>query len=587
MFKRYKATMAPLSEQEIQRRQNLESLITYGINPYPAEKYEVSASAQHILDHFPTIEGDDTPWNLCIAGRLMIKRISGKAAFAELQDHSGRIQLYFNRDKICPGEDKSKYNDVFKKWLDLGDFIGIEGYVFRTQLGEITVHVKDFTLLSKSIKPLPVVKKDSEGNVYDALTDPELRYRQRYVDLVVNQGVKSIFKQRSDVIRSMRNFFEKDGYVEVDTPVLQAIPGGANARPFITHHNTLDIPMYLRIANELYLKRLIVGGFDGVFEFSRNFRNEGMDRTHNPEFTVLEIYVAYKDYNWMMDYTEALVKHCVQQTSSSMQLEVWGNTIDFEKPFQRISILDAIEQHTGYNLNGKTEEEIRSITNELGIETDKSMGKAKLIDEIFGEKAEGQFIQPTFITDYPVEMSPLCKRHRDNPNLTERFELFICGKEVANAYSELNDPNDQLKRFEEQVALQARGDDEAMFIDHDYIRALEYGMPPTAGMGIGVDRLVMMLTNQTSIQEVLLFPQMRPEKTSEAAPAQEAVTQDLNDNEKLLISALEKESPRDLASLKEELGLSNKQWDKTTKSLAKKGLTKVVKTNSSLTIELV
>ena len=579
--------MAPLSEQEIQRRQNLESLINSDINPYPAEKYEVSASAQHILDHFPTLEGEDKSWELSIAGRLMIKRISGKAAFAELQDHSGRIQLYFNRDEICPGEDKSKYNDVFKKWLDLGDFIGVEGYVFRTQLGEITVHVKNFTLLSKSIKPLPVVKKDSEGNVYDALTDPELRYRQRYVDLVVNQGVKSIFKQRSDIIRSMRNFFEKDGYVEVDTPVLQAIPGGANARPFITHHNTLDIPMYLRIANELYLKRLIVGGFDGVFEFSRNFRNEGMDRTHNPEFTVLEIYVAYKDYNWMMDYTEALVKHCVQQTSSSMQLEVWGNTIDFGKPFQRISILEAIEQYTGYNLDGKSEEEIRSIANELGIETDKSMGKAKLIDEIFGEKAEDQFIQPTFITDYPVEMSPLCKRHRDNPNLTERFELFICGKEVANAYSELNDPIDQLKRFEEQVALQARGDDEAMFIDHDYVRALEYGMPPTAGMGIGVDRLVMMLTNQTSIQEVLLFPQMRPEKTSEAAPAQKAVAQDLNDNEKLLISALEKESPRDLASLKEELGLSNKQWDKTTKSLSKKGLTKVVKTDSSLTIELV
>ena len=579
--------MAPLSEQEIQRRQNLESLINSDINPYPAEKYEVSASAQHILDHFPTLEGEDKSWELSIAGRLMIKRISGKAAFAELQDHSGRIQLYFNRDEICPGEDKSKYNDVFKKWLDLGDFIGVEGYVFRTQLGEITVHVKNFTLLSKSIKPLPVVKKDSEGNVYDALTDPELRYRQRYVDLVVNQGVKSIFKQRSDIIRSMRNFFEKDGYVEVDTPVLQAIPGGANARPFITHHNTLDIPMYLRIANELYLKRLIVGGFDGVFEFSRNFRNEGMDRTHNPEFTVLEIYVAYKDYNWMMDYTEALVKHCVKQTSSSMQLEVWGNTIDFGKPFQRISILEAIEQYTGYNLDGKSEEEIRSIANELGIETDKSMGKAKLIDEIFGEKAEDQFIQPTFITDYPVEMSPLCKRHRDNPNLTERFELFICGKEVANAYSELNDPIDQLKRFEEQVALQARGDDEAMFIDHDYVRALEYGMPPTAGMGIGVDRLVMMLTNQTSIQEVLLFPQMRPEKTSEAAPAQKAVAQDLNDNEKLLISALEKESPRDLASLKEELGLSNKQWDKTTKSLSKKGLTKVVKTDSSLTIELV
>ena len=587
MYKRYKATMAPLSEQEIQRRQNLESLINSDINPYPAEKYEVSASAQHILDHFPTLEGEDKSWELSIAGRLMIKRISGKAAFAELQDHSGRIQLYFNRDEICPGEDKSKYNDVFKKWLDLGDFIGVEGYVFRTQLGEITVHVKNFTLLSKSIKPLPVVKKDSEGNVYDALTDPELRYRQRYVDLVVNQGVKSIFKQRSDIIRSMRNFFEKDGYVEVDTPVLQAIPGGANARPFITHHNTLDIPMYLRIANELYLKRLIVGGFDGVFEFSRNFRNEGMDRTHNPEFTVLEIYVAYKDYNWMMDYTEALVKHCVQQTSSSMQLEVWGNTIDFGKPFQRISILEAIEQYTGYNLDGKSEEEIRSIANELGIETDKSMGKAKLIDEIFGEKAEGKFIQPTFITDYPVEMSPLCKRHRDNPNLTERFELFICGKEVANAYSELNDPIDQLKRFEEQVALQARGDDEAMFIDQDYVRALEYGMPPTAGMGIGVDRLVMMLTNQTSIQEVLLFPQMRPEKTSEAAPAQKAVAQDLNDNEKLLISALEKESPRDLASLKEELGLSNKQWDKTTKSLSKKGLTKVVKTDSSLTIELV
>ena len=587
MYKRYKATMAPLSEQEIQRRQNLESLINSDINPYPAEKYEVSASAQHILDHFPTLEGEDKSWELSIAGRLMIKRISGKAAFAELQDHSGRIQLYFNRDEICPGEDKSKYNDVFKKWLDLGDFIGVEGYVFRTQLGEITVHVKNFTLLSKSIKPLPVVKKDSEGNVYDALTDPELRYRQRYVDLVVNQGVKSIFKQRSDIIRSMRNFFEKDGYVEVDTPVLQAIPGGANARPFITHHNTLDIPMYLRIANELYLKRLIVGGFDGVFEFSRNFRNEGMDRTHNPEFTVLEIYVAYKDYNWMMDYTEALVKHCVQQTSSSMQLEVWGNTIDFGKPFQRISILEAIEQYTGYNLDGKSEEEIRSIANELGIETEKSMGKAKLIDEIFGEKAEDQFIQPTFITDYPVEMSPLCKRHRDNPNLTERFELFICGKEVANAYSELNDPIDQLKRFEEQVALQARGDDEAMFIDHDYVRALEYGMPPTAGMGIGVDRLVMMLTNQTSIQEVLLFPQMRPEKTSEAAPAQKAVAQDLNDNEKLLISALEKESPRDLASLKEELGLSNKQWDKTTKSLSKKGLTKVVKTDSSLTIELV
>ncbi len=499
-----------LSEQEVQRREKLQQLRDLGIEPYPADLFNVNVTAADIKENYERNKLDYK--NISIAGRLMSQRIMGKASFGELKDHTGRIQIYVNRDEICPDEDKTLYNTVWKKLLDMGDFIGVTGYVFTTQVGEISIHVTGLTLLSKALRPLPVVKTDAEGNVHDAFADPEQRFRQRYVDLIVNEKVKGTFVKRTQIINAMREFFNNSGYLEVDTPVLQSIPGGAAARPFVTHHNALDMPLYLRIANELYLKRLIVGGFDGVYEFSRNFRNEGMDRTHNPEFTVMEIYVAYKDYNWMMDYTEAMLEYVVTKVNNGeTKVQLGDQVIDFKRPFPRVTMYDAIREYTGYDISGMDEEALRGVCKELGIHTDKSMGKGKLIDEIFGEKCEKNFIQPTFITDYPIEMSPLCKRHRDNPELTERFELMINGKEIANAYSELNDPIDQRARFEEQLKLMDRGDDEAMFIDQDFLRALEYGMPPTSGMGIGVDRLVMMLTNNASIQEVLLFPQMRPE----------------------------------------------------------------------------
>ena len=497
-----------LSEQEIFRRRSLEELRALGINPYPADEYKVTAYAREILDTFQ----DDAPRrHVRVAGRVMGRRIMGKASFLELQDSTGRIQIYITRDELCPGEDKALYNSVVKKLMDIGDFIGVEGEVFRTQMGEISVHASSLTFLSKALRPLPVVK-EKDGQTFDSFTDPELRFRQRYVDLVVNSHVKDIFLKRTKIFNAMRQFFNERGYIEVDTPVLQPIPGGAAARPFITHHNALDIPLYLRIANELYLKRLIVGGFEGVYEFSRNFRNEGMDRTHNPEFTAMEIYVSYKDYNWMMAFTEQLLEFICLQVLGTTKVRVGDKEIDFKAPFKRITMLDAIKEHTGIDISQMDEEELRATCKQLGIEADETMGVGKMIDEIFGEKCEGTYIQPTFITDYPKEMSPLTKEHRSNPRLTERFELMVNGKEIANAYSELNDPIDQRERFEDQLRLSEKGDDEAMFIDHDFLRALEYGMPPTSGMGIGMDRLVMLLTGQESIQEVLLFPQMRPEK---------------------------------------------------------------------------
>lgn len=499
-----------LSEQEIFRRRSLEELRALGINPYPADEYEVTAYAREILDTFQ----DDAPRrHVRVAGRVMGRRIMGKASFLELQDSTGRIQIYITRDELCLGEDKALYNSVVKKLMDIGDFIGIEGEVFRTQMGEISVHAHSMTFLSKALRPLPVVK-EKDGQTFDSFTDPELRFRQRYVDLVVNSHVKDIFLKRTKIFNAMRQFFNERGYIEVDTPVLQPIPGGAAARPFITHHNALDIPLYLRIANELYLKRLIVGGFEGVYEFSRNFRNEGMDRTHNPEFTAMEIYVSYKDYNWMMAFTEQLLEFICLQVLGTTKVRVGDKEIDFKAPFKRITMLDAIKEHTGIDISQMNEEELRATCKQLGIEADETMGVGKMIDEIFGEKCEGTYIQPTFITDYPKEMSPLTKEHRSNPRLTERFELMVNGKELANAYSELNDPIDQRARFEDQLRLSEKGDDEAMFIDHDFLRALEYGMPPTSGMGIGMDRLVMLLTGQESIQEVLLFPQMRPEKVA-------------------------------------------------------------------------
>lgn len=498
--------MQQLSEQERIRRESLNELRNLGIEPYPAAEFEVSTTAKALQTNF-TIDTEVT-----LAGRLMSRRIMGKAAFAELMDSTDRIQIYLNRDIICPDEDKTLYNTVFKKLLDIGDFIGIEGRTFITQTGEKSVEVQKLTVLSKSLRPLPIVKRDDEGNIYDAFSDPELRYRMRYVDLVVNEGVRETFLARTRIIQSMRNYFNDHGYLEVDTPVLQPIPGGAAARPFTTHHNALDIPLYLRIANELYLKRLIVGGFDGVYEFSRNFRNEGMDRTHNPEFTVMEIYVAYKDYNWMMRFTEHMLEKICLELHGSTEVKFGDKIIDFKAPYRRVTMADAILEHTGFNISTMDENALREVCKTLHVEANASMGKGKLIDEIFGAKCEGHFIQPTFITDYPIEMSPLCKRHRDNPELTERFELMVNGTEIANAYSELNDPIDQRERFEEQMRLSQRGDDEAMFIDNDFLRALEYGMPPTSGMGIGVDRLVMLLTGNESIQEVLLFPQMRPEK---------------------------------------------------------------------------
>ena len=499
-----------LSEQEIFRRKSLEELRSMDIEPYPAAEYYTNAFSTEIKEIFK--DGEE-PRQVSVAGRIMMRRIMGKASFVELQDSKGRIQLYISRDDICPGENKDLYNVVFKKLLDIGDFIGVKGYVFRTQMGEISIHVQELTVLTKSLRPLPIVKY-KDGVAYDAFDDPEMRYRQRYVDLVVNDGIKDIFVKRTKIFNSMRDFFNERGYIEVDTPVLQSIPGGAAARPFITHHNALDIPLYLRIANELYLKRLIVGGFEGVYEFSRNFRNEGMDRTHNPEFTAMEIYVSYKDYHWMMNFTEQLLEKICLDVLGATEVLVGENKINFKAPYRRVTMIDAIKENTGIDITGMNENQLRDVCRQLHIEEDSTMGKGKLIDEIFGEKCEGKYIQPTFITDYPIEMSPLCKQHRNNPELTERFELMVNGKEIANAYSELNDPIDQRERFEEQLKLSEKGDDEAMFIDQDFIRALEYGMPPTSGMGIGMDRLVMLLTGQTSIQEVLLFPQMRPETTN-------------------------------------------------------------------------
>lgn len=505
-----------LSEQELNRRQSLEELRKMGINPYPAAEYPVNAYSEEIRNNF---DDNAAPRTVCIAGRLMSRRVMGKASFAELQDSKGRIQVYITRDDICPSDDKELYNVVFKKLLDLGDFISIEGYVFRTQTGEISVHAQKLTFLSKSIRPLPVVK-EKDGEVYDGFSDPELRYRQRYVDLIVNPDVKETFRKRSIIIKTLRDALDEAGYTEVETPILQPIAGGASARPFITHHNSLDIDLYLRIATELYLKRLIVGGFEGVYEIGKNFRNEGMDKNHNPEFTCMELYVQYKDYNWMMSFTESLLERICIAVNGSAETVIDGKTISFKAPYRRLPILEAIREKTGYDLSGKNEDEIRAICKELKMEIDETMGKGKLIDEIFGEFCEGTFIQPTFITDYPIEMSPLTKKHRDNPALTERFELMVNGKELANAYSELNDPIDQEERFQDQLRLSEKGDDEAMFIDQDFLRALQYGMPPTSGIGIGIDRLVMLMTGQSYIQEVLLFPTMRPEKN----PPRDAVS---------------------------------------------------------------
>lgn len=562
-----------LSEQEIIRREKLEKLTQMGINAFPADEYTITDSAQSIKEGFE--EGKKVK----IAGRLISRRIQGKASFAELQDSSGRIQVYFNRDEICPTDDKELYNEVYKHLLDIGDIIGVEGELFKTQVGEMTVMVKNFTLLTKTLRPLPFAKIDENGVVHDAFNDPELRYRQRYVDLVVNPEVKDVFVKRTKLFNAMRQFFNDAGYFEVETPILQSIPGGAAARPFITHHNALDIPLYLRIANELYLKRLIVGGFDGVYEFSKNFRNEGMDRTHNPEFTAMEIYVAYKDYNWMMDFTEKLLEHCAKAVNGTTKAVFGEHEIDWKAPYERISMTDAIKKFTGYDITGKSEEELRAFAKSIGINVDETMGKGKLIDEIFGEKCEGNFIQPTFITDYPIEMSPLTKKHRDKEGLTERFELMVCGKEIANSYSELNDPIDQRERFEEQMRLSEKGDDEAMFIDQDFLRALEYGMPPTAGLGIGMDRLMMFLTNNASIQEVLFFPQMRPEKKMPAI--------ELGDDEKLILEILKSGEAMPLSEVKEKSQLSGKKWDKATKNLTKSNIVKVEKTETDLLMQLV
>ncbi|MEN9928779.1 MAG: Lysine--tRNA ligase [Bacteroidota bacterium] len=549
-----------LSEQEIIRREKLVALRELGINPYPANLFPVNSTSKQVKEQFE--EGK----KVILAGRIMSTRIQGKASFAELQDSEGRIQIYVNRDEICPTDDKTLYNEVFKKLIDLGDFIGIEGELFNTQVGEKTVKVHQLTLLSKTLRPLPLPKEDADGKIHDAFSDPELRYRMRYVDLVVNPNVKEVFVKRTKLFTAMRNFFNQAGYMEVETPVLQSIPGGAAARPFITHHNSLDIPLYMRIANELYLKRLIVGGFDGVYEFSKNFRNEGMDRTHNPEFTAMEIYVAYKDYNWMMEFTENLLEHCAVGVNGTSEVTFGDHTINFKAPYARVTMTDAIKQFTGFDISGKTEAELFAAAKGMGIDVDDTMGKGKLIDEIFGAKCEGNFIQPTFITDYPKEMSPLCKQHRDNPDLTERFELMVCGKEVANAYSELNDPIDQRERFEDQMRLAEKGDDEANgVIDEDFLRALEYGMPPTSGLGIGMDRLMMFLTNNASIQEVLFFPQMRPEKKQI----------ELTEDEKAILELLKANEGITIGELKEKTGMSGKKWDAASKGIAKQGLMKV------------
>ncbi len=549
-----------LSEQELVRRASLIKLRALGINPYPQALYPVTILSNEIKENY--VEGK----KVVIAGRLMSRRIQGNASFAELQDSEGRIQVYFKRDEICEGEDKTMYNEVYKKLLDIGDFIGIEGELFKTQVGEISVRVKVFSLLSKSLKPLPLPKTDSEGNVHDAFTDPEMRYRQRYADLVVNPQVKEVFIKRAKLFSAMRSFFGERGYYEVETPILQPIPGGAAARPFITHHNSLDVPMYLRIACELYLKKTLIGGFEGVYEFAKTFRNEGMDRTHNPEFTMMEIYVAYKDYNWMMEFTENLLEHCAIAVNGNTKAPFGENIIDFKAPYKRVTMRQSILDFTKFDIKDKSEEELSAWCKANGIEVDETMGKGKLIDEIFGEKCEGNYVQPTFIIDYPKEMSPLCKEHRDDPSLTERFELMICGKELANAYTELNDPIDQKGRFEDQMKLAEKGDDEAgEFIDYDFLRSLEYGMPPTSGLGIGIDRLIMFLTNNESIQEVLLFPQMKPEKKE--VP--------LSDAEKTILNLLKVNNKMELGALKSAAELSGKQWDKGMKGLSKLGMTKI------------
>ncbi|WP_321371004.1 lysine--tRNA ligase [uncultured Draconibacterium sp.] len=560
-----------LSEQEIIRRNSLQKMRELGVEPYPAAQYHVNTNTKDIKQNFK--EEEKNFQDVVIAGRLMSRRIMGKAAFAEIQDHEGRIQIYVNRDEICTGDDKMMYNEVFKKLLDIGDIIGVKGHAFITQMGELTIHVTEFTVLNKSLRPLPIVK-EKDGKTFDAFTDPEQRYRQRYIDLIVNPEVKETFKKRTIIYNTMRQMFNEYGYHEVETPILQPIPGGAAARPFITHHNALNMPLYMRIANELYLKRLIVGGFEGVYEFAKDFRNEGMDRTHNPEFTVMEIYVAYKDYKWMMSFTEEICERVAMALHGTTKVQLGDNIIDYKAPYPRVTMAEAILEHTGYDINGKSEDELRDICKKLDIEIDETMGKGKLIDEIFGEKCEGNYIQPTFITDYPKEMSPLTKKHRDNPELTERFELMVNGKELANAYSELNDPIDQRERFEDQLKLSEKGDDEAMFIDQDFLRALEYGMPPTSGMGIGMDRLTMFMTNSPSIQDVLFFPQMKPEK--------KAV--ELTDDEKAVFELLKAESPVELPALKEKAGLSNKKWDKAIKGLTKKNVAKVENTDAGLLV---
>lgn len=558
------------SEQELVRRDKLKQLRALGINPFPAAAFTTDANSDLITNDF--VEGK----KVTLAGRLMSRRIQGKASFAELQDSTGRVQIYFNRDILCPTEDKTMYNDVYKKLLDIGDIIGLSGTLFTTQVGEKTVQVETLHVLSKSLRPLPLPKTDAEGNTYDSFSDPEQRYRMRYVDLIVNPQVKDTFIKRTKITNTIRSFFNNMGYLEVETPILQPIPGGAAARPFVTHHNALNIPLYLRIANELYLKRLIVGGLDGVYEFAKDFRNEGMDRTHNPEFTVMELYVAYKDYHWMMETTESLLEQVAMDTHGTSKVTVGEHSIDFKAPYPRVPILDAIEKHTGINVTGMDENNLRKTALSLGIEADESMGVGKLIDGIFGSCCEHHYIQPTFITDYPKEMSPLTKIHRDKPGLTERFELLVNGKELANAYSELNDPIDQLERFEDQLSLSEKGDDEAMFIDHDFVRALEYGMPPTSGIGIGIDRLVMLMTNNSSIQEVLFFPQMRPEVQGPT----------LTEEEEVVLKLLKQKSPITLSELKEKAGLSNKKWDKAIKGLSAYDLAKVSKNDEGLFVNL-
>ncbi len=562
-----------LSEQEIVRRESLKRLRELGINPYPAAQFKTTHHVKELLDNFEVLEGQE----VVVAGRMMSRRIMGKASFTAVKDATGSMQIYVNRDEIAPDDNKTAYNEVFKKLLDIGDIIGVRGELFKTKVGEKSIKAKEITVLSKSLRPIPIVKKDAEGNIHDAFSDPEMRYRQRYVDLIVNDYVKDTFIKRTKITNAIRQFFNERGYLEVETPILQPIPGGAAARPFITHHNALNMPLYLRIANELYLKRLIVGGFDAVYEFSKDFRNEGMDRTHNPEFTVMELYVAYKDYNWMMGMTEQLLEKVAVESNGSTKVTVGDTVIDFKAPYPRVPILEAIKIHTGFDVAGMDETALRDVCKKVGIEADDTMGVGKLIDELFGSTCEAHYIQPTFITDYPKEMSPLTKEHRTNPALTERFELMVNGKELANAYSELNDPIDQRARFEDQLKLSEKGDDEAMFIDQDFLRALEYGMPPTSGIGIGIDRLVMLMTNNASIQEVLFFPQMKPEVKAVA----------MTDDEKAVFAILKENSPIVLNDLKTQSGLSNKKWDKTIKALTKNNLAKVNKTDKGLFVALV